>query len=78
MMWGGHHFGIGFGWGGWVFVALMVILCIAVITFTIMGIKRLAYYPRNTKSSNLDIVRERYARGEITREQFEELKKDLD
>jgi putative membrane protein len=74
MMWWGHHFGMGFGW---VVVALMVIFWGAIIALALWGIKKFTKHNAGSKSNAFDIARERYAKGEINREQFEELKKDL-
>jgi putative membrane protein len=73
MMWE-HYFGMGFGLA---VIVLMVIFWGAIIALAIWGIKKLTRHGSGSKSNALDIVRERYARGEITREQFEELKKEL-
>jgi putative membrane protein len=74
MMWWGHSS----GWGlGLVMVAFMVIFWGTIIALVIWGIKKLTKHSSGTKSNAFDIVRERYARGEITKEQFEELKKEL-
>jgi putative membrane protein len=73
------------GWypgGGWwmVFGGIVFILFWGtVITLIVWAIKR---FSRNwggdsQKSTPLEIAKERYARGEITKEQFEQLKKDL-
>jgi putative membrane protein len=35
------------------------------------------YYHVENKSGALDILKERYAKGEITKEQYENMKKDL-
>ena len=71
--------GTGFGWmifGMLIFVAFWV----AVIWLIVWAIKRFTE-PRGGGSaagkSPIEIAKERYARGEITKEQFEQLKKDL-
>jgi putative membrane protein len=48
------------------------------IALIVWGISRLTRHSRASgKESPLDIARERYARGEISREEFEQIKKDL-
>jgi len=74
MMYWGHPFSIGFGW---VMAALMVICWGVIIALVIWGITRLSKHSSRSESNALDIIKARYARGEINKEQFEELKKDL-
>lgn len=77
MMW---HWGPGMGWwmifgGGFFFLFWLGIILLA-----IWGWTRLASEGRGRSSPRqgpLDIAKERYARGEISKEQFEQLKKDL-
>ena len=72
------HFGEGMGWwmlfgGTWMFVFWGVI--IGVVVWAVIAWSR-----RNRsggKDDSLSIARERYARGEMSREEFEQIKKDL-
>ncbi|MDO9012512.1 MAG: SHOCT domain-containing protein [Gallionella sp.] len=75
--WGG--FG---GWGmgfGFIFMLLfwaLAILGIAAMIRWLMSQSSPNHYPRN--KSPLEIVQERYARGEIDREEYEQKKHDLE
>lgn len=57
----------------------MIIIWIVIIGLIIWGV--IEFTRRGGSSLRgidaLDIARERYARGEITREQYEQIKKDL-
>lgn len=56
----------------------MVVLWGVLITLIVWGIKKLTERGDSTlKHKPLDITKERYARGEISREEFDQLKKDL-
>lgn len=72
MHWGeyGWGWGMGFGWlfmiGFWVLVILGVVFLVR----TLLG-------GAGKGETPLDILRKRYARGEITREEFEKMKSDL-
>ncbi len=65
------------GFGGW----WMIIVWLVVAGLIIWGI--VAFARRGGTSSNgpdqtaLDVAKQRYARGEISKEEFERLKKDL-
>ncbi|MDO8436213.1 MAG: SHOCT domain-containing protein [bacterium] len=65
-----------FAWFGWIFMVfswLLILLGIAAI------IKWLIYQTKgeNKKNSALDIIKERYAKGEISKEEFGEKRKEL-
>jgi putative membrane protein len=69
-----------FGYGGaWLMILwafLFIIFWGAVITLIIWAIRR--YSGRSyTQQNPMDIARARYAKGEISKEQFEQIKKDL-
>jgi putative membrane protein len=84
-----HGFYPGLGGGGW----LIAILCIAFIIAVIIGIVLLVIWLARRSSANgrsasalqappappsaREILQTRYARGEITREQYQEMLADL-
>jgi len=74
-MWYLHE---GFGW--WVVFGgiMMVVFWGGIIALIVWGISKLTRQ-RNLlpKQDPMDIARERYARGEISREEFEQMRKDL-
>jgi putative membrane protein len=56
----------------------MLIFWGGIIALTVWGVTRLTKHDASTtKHTPLEIAKERYARGEINKEQFEQLKKDL-
>jgi putative membrane protein len=55
----------------------MVIFWGAVNWLVIWGVGQLSGGSRRSDDNPLEIARARYARGEITREQFEQLRQDL-
>ncbi len=67
--------------GFWWMWIIMVIFWIIVIGLIVWGITAFARRPHEMwgqpRSNAMDIARERYAKGEITKEQYEQIKKDL-
>ncbi len=69
----------GMGWwmvfGGF----MMVLFWGGIIALVIWGIRRLTGGSQETgqRRTPLDIAKERYAKGEISREEFEQVRKDL-
>ena len=80
MMWGyGHDWGMG-GWGGGAFnMIIWPLVLVALVIGVIWFIRSPSYgggrLPR--RSSGLDILEERYARGEIDRDEFLQKKQEI-
>ncbi len=77
-MWWMHD---GFVWNGGWWMALgwvwMLVFWGSLIGLAVWGINRLTPRTRAEGGPPLDIAKARYARGEIDREEFEQLKRDL-
>ena len=81
MFWHPFHWGFGFLGGGFLMI-LFWLLVIGLFVWLIVGISRRSSNMRHMhygsyRTDALEVVRERYAKGEINKEQYEQLKKDL-
>ena len=71
------------GWGGWFFGPIMMVLFFALLIAAVVIIARLLGGDRTdggSKSTDraVEILRERFARGEITKEEFDEARRTLE
>jgi len=68
---------MGYGWGSMVLIPITFLLLIALgAYYLITGSSRTGRFNRGGRA--VEILRERYAKGEITREQFLKMKKELE
>lgn len=77
MMWNGFE-GMGWGWIG--LGAIHMVLFWVLVILGIVALVRLlggGVRDEAPRDSALDILKARYAKGEITREQFEQMKRDI-
>jgi putative membrane protein len=78
-MWNGDHMDGDRAFGGWFVMALVMLLFWG--TVAVFGVWALrsshSHSAPATGPSPIDIARERYARGEITDEEFERIKRGL-
>jgi len=79
--WDWGNMGCGAGWGhgfGWLLMILfwlaVILVVAALLKWLIRTSPRMGPAPEKTA---LDILKERYARGDIDREEFEQKKRDL-
>jgi len=73
MHWGSFGWGMGFGW------IYMIVLWAVVITAVVYLVKFVERKPSVDvwQETPLDALKRRYAKGEITKEEFEGMKDDL-
>jgi putative membrane protein len=64
------------GWGGGIMMILWMILIVALIYWVVRAARRGGNQLFQPESA-IEILKKRYARGEISKEEFEERKKDL-
>ena len=71
------HYGYGMGYGGMLFGLLFWILIIVLAYLLIKWLVDQKKTHREEQMSALEIAKTRYAKGEITEEEFEEIKKRI-
>jgi len=67
-------------WGAWGFgmMIMMILFWVLVIVAVVLGIRWLLGQEKEARAdSALEILRQRYARGEINKDEFDAKKKDL-
>jgi putative membrane protein len=72
---GGWNHMMNFGYGG-IFMWLIFAVILVVVIYFINNSKSNGSHDRLNKTS-LDIIKERYAKGEISEEEFEKMKRNL-
>lgn len=75
-----NYGGMHYMWGPWGIGMMLMMLVFwgLIIVVLVLGIRWLVTQGREPRAdSALDILRQRYARGEITKEQFEAMKQEL-
>jgi putative membrane protein len=79
MRWGDYGWGMGFGWGmglGWLIFLLFWVLVVLGIVYLVKLIVSGGRSGRVAETP-LDILKRRYAKGEISKEEFEKMKEDI-
>ena len=80
-MWGDGVYGLGWGWGMGFGMISMVLFWVLVILGIVVLVRWIGGSPTSSAAaplqSALDILKERYARGEIDKQEFEGKKRDL-
>ena len=71
-------FGFGFGWFGAIFMLVWWAIIIASIVLFVRWIIRQGHNWKHSDKDVIEILKERYAKGEIDKLKYEEMKKELE
>jgi uncharacterized membrane protein len=77
MMWNNGYGMMGFD-GGWIFGIIFFIFIVVLIGLVILFIVKIFTKSNSNKDTPIDILKIRYAKGEISKEEFEKIKKDIE
>ena len=79
MMWNDYHHMMngpyGFGIGGIIMGIIFLFILGIIIYFVVIALRKNTINNDKTTETALDILKKKYAKGEITKEEFEEKKK---
>ncbi len=73
---GGRMMNYGFGYGGMFMWILVLIVLVVAIYFIVQSVKS-KNLSGQAQETPLDILKKRYAKGDITKEEFDRMKKEL-
>jgi len=73
----GYMMNYGFGYGG-MFMWLIFLIVLGVAIYFIIQASKSKDVAGQVQDTPLDILKKRYAKGEITKEEFDRMKKDLE
>lgn len=77
MMGGFGRLGGGFGWIGWIFQLVILIAVIYLVVYAIRRFTPRDRYHSHSSNDALQILAERFARGEISAEEYKRMKDQL-
>ncbi len=76
--------GCWYGWGrmmgpgfGGMFMWILLLIAVVLIVYSLMRASKGGGFGISPHETPLDVLKKRYAQGEITKERFDEMKKDL-
>lgn len=75
-LWGMGHM-MNFGYGG-MFMGILWLVLIGVVIYLIIQGAKSKTGTGSTGESPIDILKKRYAKGEVTKEEYDKIKKDLE
>jgi len=78
--WGGYGAAYGNPWGSlfsFIFMALFMVALVVGVLYMLRHTDRHHQHGESTQTSALDLLNQRYAKGEITQEEYKTIKKDL-
>jgi putative membrane protein len=68
--------GMGFMGFGWLWIIILIVIILAGVYFFSEGFKQQG--TPQTSTSSIAILKQRYAKGEITEEEFRKMKKEIE
>jgi putative membrane protein len=71
------YYGCGYGYGG-MFMWIIFLIAIGLLIYFVVQAQKKKGQTSSHNESHLDILKNRYAKGEINKEDFERMKRDLE